>query len=168
MYIAGNLTSGDNVTTVLSLDPTKNQFTAIPGTNNLPGPVNALTVTNQVGDGFWAAGQGSDGTAYLQRYNGDQEWMPVDSALFGPGTDVRGIQVIQLSETHGSSDLVSDNEVQFTTLVPCRLPSSTASILSPSCLPPRVLMARPLMVACCRSLWRTLPSFLSKTVSHNL
>nr|A0A3G1DJF1.1 RecName: Full=Squalestatin S1 biosynthesis cluster protein L1; Flags: Precursor [Phoma sp. MF5453]AMY15056.1 hypothetical protein [Phoma sp. MF5453] len=110
MYISGNLTSGDNVTTILSFNPSNNQFTAIPGAINLPGPVNALTIANEDGSQFWAAGQGSDGTAYLQRYNGEQQWMPVDSALFGPGTDIRGIQVIQVSENHESSDLISDNE----------------------------------------------------------
>lgn len=110
MYIAGNLTSGDNVTTILSFNPSNNQFTALPGATNLPGPVHALTIASRDGDELWAAGQGSDGAAYLQRYNSEQKWIPVNSALFGPGTDIRGIQVIMVSENHESSDLIADNQ----------------------------------------------------------
>ncbi|KAH7408155.1 cortical protein marker for cell polarity-domain-containing protein [Phaeosphaeria sp. MPI-PUGE-AT-0046c] len=110
MYIAGNLTSGDNATNILSFNPSSNQFTALPGALNLPGPVNALTVANKGGDELWAAGQGSDGAAYLQRYNSDQKWIPVDSALFGPGTDIRGIQILMISENHDSSDLIAGDQ----------------------------------------------------------
>jgi hypothetical protein len=105
LYIAGNLTSGDNVTTILSFDSSNNQYTTLPGAVNLPGPVNALTIATNNGDELWAAGQGSDGAAYLQRFDGNK-WMPVDSGLFGQGTDVRGIQVLSLSESHERSDLI--------------------------------------------------------------
>ncbi|KAF1912618.1 cortical protein marker for cell polarity-domain-containing protein [Ampelomyces quisqualis] len=110
LYIAGNLTSGNNVTTILSFDASNNQFTTVPGANDLPGPVNALTIATGSGDELWAAGQGSDGTAYLQRYNSEQKWQPVNSALFGQGTDIRGIQVLSLSENHGESDLIDQRQ----------------------------------------------------------
>jgi hypothetical protein len=109
LYIAGNLTSGNNVTTILSYDSSNNQFTTIPGAINLPGPVNALTIATNAGDQLWAAGRGSDGAAYLQRYDGSK-WLPVDSKLFGSETDIRGIQVISLTDNHGSTDLIDGSQ----------------------------------------------------------
>jgi hypothetical protein len=109
LYIAGNLTSGANVTTILSYDSSNNQFATIPGAINLPGPVNALTIATNAGDQLWAAGLGSDGAAFLQRYDGSK-WLPVDSKLFGSETDIRGIQVISLSENHESTDLIDGSQ----------------------------------------------------------
>jgi hypothetical protein len=109
LLVAGNLTFGENKTTILQFDHTKNEFTEIPGANNLPGPVTALTVANRNGDQLWATGTNVDGTAYLQRFDGSK-WVSVDSSLFGSGTDIRGIQVLTLSEDHGSADLINRNE----------------------------------------------------------
>jgi hypothetical protein len=108
-YIAGNLTSGNNVTTILSYDASSNQFAMIPGASDLPGPVNALTIATNNGDELWAAGQDRDGVAYLQRFDG-QKWMPVDKALFGQGTDIRGIQVLSLSANHGKSNIIDQRQ----------------------------------------------------------
>ncbi|KAF1840404.1 uncharacterized protein K460DRAFT_381211 [Cucurbitaria berberidis CBS 394.84] len=105
LLIAGNLTSGDNRTTIMSYDSTKNQFATIAGAGDLPGPVTALTIATNSGDELWAAGQGSDGTAYLQRFDGGK-WMPVKDAMFGKDTDIRGIQVLSLSESHDTSDII--------------------------------------------------------------
>ncbi|OAL56111.1 hypothetical protein IQ07DRAFT_188828 [Pyrenochaeta sp. DS3sAY3a] len=105
LLIAGNLTSGQNTTTILSFDSSNNQFTVIPGASDLPGPVTALTIATDQGDELWAAGHGSDGVAYLQRFDGSK-WMPVDPAIFGQNTDIRGIQVLSLSEEHAESDLI--------------------------------------------------------------
>jgi len=109
LLVAGNLTFGENKTTILQFDHTKNEFTEIPGANNLPGPVTALTVANSNGDQLWATGTNVDGTAYLQRFD-SSKWVAVDSSLFGSGTDIRGIQVLSLSENHGSADLINRNE----------------------------------------------------------
>jgi hypothetical protein len=108
LYIAGNLTSGNNVTKILSFDSSNNQFTMFPDANNLPGPVQALTIADKEGKDLWAAGQGSDSAAYLQRYR-NNKWTSVDGKIFGQGTDIRGIQVLSLSKTHRSSDVIEDN-----------------------------------------------------------
>ncbi|KAH7086716.1 cortical protein marker for cell polarity-domain-containing protein [Paraphoma chrysanthemicola] len=109
LYIAGNLTSGNNVTTILSFDSSSNQFTAVPGASNLPGPVNALTIATGNGNELWAAGTATNGSAYLHRFDG-QNWMPVNSSLFDRDTDIRGIQVLSLSENHGSADLIDQGQ----------------------------------------------------------
>lgn len=109
LLIAGNVTSGDNETTILSYDSTASQFAVIPGASNLPGPVTALTIATDTGDQLWAAGQASDGTAYLQRFDGSK-WMPVNGAIFGQNSEIRGIQVLTLSENHGDSNMIDQNQ----------------------------------------------------------
>jgi hypothetical protein len=109
LLIAGNLTSGDNQTNILTYDSASNQFAVIPGASDLPGPVTALTIASSNGDELWAAGQGSDGTAYLQRFDGST-WTPVDQAMFGGDTNIRGIQVLSLSEDHDDSDIIDSNQ----------------------------------------------------------
>ncbi|KAF3001989.1 hypothetical protein E8E13_007942 [Curvularia kusanoi] len=109
LLVAGNLTYGDNKTTILSFDHTKNEFTEIAGANNLPGPVTALTVATREGDQLWATGTGANGAAYLQRFDGSK-WVSVDNSLFGAGTDIRGIQVLSLSESHGTADLIARDQ----------------------------------------------------------
>jgi hypothetical protein len=109
LLIAGNLTSGTNETKILTYDSSSRQFAVVPGANDLPGPVTALTIANSGGDQFWAAGTGSDGTAYLQRFDGTK-WVPADGSMFGETTDIRGIQVLTLSEDHGNSDIIDRNQ----------------------------------------------------------
>jgi hypothetical protein len=112
LLIAGNITSGNNQTKILTLtidSSDKVTFEVVPDASGLPGSVTALTIANSNGDQFWAAGQGSDGTAYLQRFDGSK-WMPADEAMFGDGTEIRGIQVLTLSEKHGDSKIIDNNQ----------------------------------------------------------
>ncbi|KAI4648886.1 uncharacterized protein J4E79_009958 [Alternaria viburni] len=109
LLIAGNLTSGTNQTKILTYDSSSRQFAVVPGANDLPGPVTALTIANRNGDQFWAAGTASDGTAFLQRFDGTK-WVPADGAMFGSSTEIRGIQVLSLSEDHGDSDIIDRNQ----------------------------------------------------------
>jgi hypothetical protein len=112
LLIAGNITSGSNQTKILTLTidaQDKPTFNVVSGASDLPGPVTALTIANSNGDQFWAAGQGSDGTAYLQRFDGNK-WVPADEAMFGDATEIRGIQVLTLSEDHGDSKIIDNNQ----------------------------------------------------------
>jgi len=109
LLIVGNLTSGNNQTKIMTFDSTNNQFAEIPGASGLPGPVTALTIANREGDQFWAAGQSSDGKTFLQRFDGSK-WVPADESMFGRQTDIRGIQVLTLSEDHASSNIIDPNQ----------------------------------------------------------
>jgi hypothetical protein len=109
LLIAGNLTSGNNHTKILTFDSTNSQYAVIPGANDLPGPVTALTIANRDGDQFWAAGQASDGSTYLHRFDG-AKWIPADKSMFGIATDIRGIQVLSLSENHGDSQIIDQDQ----------------------------------------------------------
>lgn len=109
LLVAGNLTFGENRTTILLFDQSANRFTEISGANDLPGPVTALTVATNDGKELWATGNSTDGTAYLQRFDGSK-WNPVDKALFGANTDIRGIQVLPLSDNHAQSDIIDRDQ----------------------------------------------------------
>ena len=84
-------------------------FAVVAGASDLPGPVTALTIATDKGDEIWAAGQSSDGTAYLQRFDGGK-WMPVNETMFDKGTEIRGIQVVSLSEHHGDSKIIDKGQ----------------------------------------------------------
>lgn len=109
LLIAGNVTSGNNQTRILSYDSSSSQFAMVAGADRLPGPVSSMTIATNSGAELWAAGQGSDGAAYLQRFDG-QKWTSVDTAIFGRNTDIRGIQVLSLSESHGSSSIIDQSQ----------------------------------------------------------
>jgi hypothetical protein len=104
VLISGNLTVGNNQTRIFSYDSTTNQFESVPGANDLPGPVTVLSPANADSSQIWAAGEASDGSAFLQRFDGTK-WIPVKDQ-FAEGTIIRGIQVLQLSEPHSKSDLL--------------------------------------------------------------
>ncbi|KAF1946330.1 hypothetical protein EJ02DRAFT_462666 [Clathrospora elynae] len=109
LLIAGNVTSGDNKTMILTYDSVNSQFAVVPGASDLPGPVTALTIANSDGNEFWAAGLGSDGTAYLQRFDGSK-WTSVKESIFGADTSIRGIQVLSLSGDHGKSSIINQDQ----------------------------------------------------------
>lgn len=105
LLIAGNLTSGNNETKILTFDSQNGAFAVVPGASELPGPVTALTIANSAGDQFWAAGQADDGSTYLQRFEGSK-WLPADKSIFGANTNIRGIQVLSLSQSHNTSQII--------------------------------------------------------------
>lgn len=110
LLIAGNITSGNNQTKIVSFDSATNQYEEFSNSASLPGPVTALSPANRQATEFWASGQAEDGSAYLQRFNG-KEWVPVND-MFEPGTEIRSIQVLQLSEDgkHDESPLIDRSQ----------------------------------------------------------
>ncbi|KAF2013329.1 hypothetical protein BU24DRAFT_235032 [Aaosphaeria arxii CBS 175.79] len=108
LLIAGNLTEGNNQTKILQYDSSKSEFKEFANSRDLPGPVTALTIGNADGTQVWASGQNDDGTAYLQRFDGDK-WLPVTDQ-FGQGTEIRGLQVVALSTQHDRSDFIDRNQ----------------------------------------------------------
>jgi hypothetical protein len=108
ILIAGNLTSGTNQTKIMSYDASNNQFEEFTGSRELPGPVTALCPANSDVSQVWASGSTSDGSAYLQRFDGNK-WMAVND-MFEPGTSIRGLQVLSLSQDHEKSDLIDNGQ----------------------------------------------------------
>ncbi|KAF2663019.1 hypothetical protein K491DRAFT_12527 [Lophiostoma macrostomum CBS 122681] len=108
ILIAGNLTSGSNQTKIMSYDASNNQFEEFTGSRDLPGPVTALCPANSDVSQIWASGSASDGSAYLQRFDGNK-WVAIND-MFQPGTNIRGLQVLSLSQDHAKSNVIDNGQ----------------------------------------------------------
>lgn len=108
LVLAGNLTIGQNATTMATYDPEKSQFQSFNGADAIPGPVTALCAANKQGTQFWVAGQANNGSAFLERYDGS-EWQSAGSTL-GAGSTILGIQVFTLQDNHDDTDLLEQDQ----------------------------------------------------------
>ena len=112
LFIAGSLTVGGNKTNMATYDSKKQTFTQYTKAS-LPGAISALTPASSSYDEFWAAGIASNNdSAYLSKYS-DDSWVGVGG--FGPGTVIRGLQILSLTSGHGSTDLIPSNDVLMVT-----------------------------------------------------
>lgn len=109
LIIGGNLTVGGSATTMATYDAQQHSFTAFNGANNVPGPVTALCPANDAGSQFWVAGVSANGSAFLEKYDGSN-WISAGHTL-GAGTVIRGLQIFSVSRNHGSTNLVSQDQV---------------------------------------------------------
>jgi hypothetical protein len=113
LIIAGNLTVGGNATTMVSYDAKKEVFSEFTGASALPGPITALAPADSSYDQFWAAGLATNnGSSYLSKYD-NNAWTAVSG--LEAGTEIRGLQVLMLSDNHDSADLMPNNEVLMLT-----------------------------------------------------
>lgn len=109
LIIGGNLTVGGSATTMATYNVQQRTFTEFSGASNVPGPVTALCPANDAGSQFWVAGVSTNGSAFLEKYDGSQ-WIPAGSTL-GPGTTIRGLQIFSVTRNHASNNLVSPGQV---------------------------------------------------------
>ncbi|KAF2482561.1 cortical protein marker for cell polarity-domain-containing protein [Neohortaea acidophila] len=107
LIIAGDLTINGAATKMASYDSKKQTFTAFTNAASLPGQITALTTASSNFDSFWAAGVASNNnSAYLSLYqNGG--WTAVGG--LGKDTIIRGLQVMELTNSHSSTALVPSN-----------------------------------------------------------
>ena len=104
LLAGGNLTVSGVATSLATYDAKKSKWSALDdASNNVPGPVTALTPANNDGSQFWIAGKNTNGSAYLMKYDGKFASIGDD---FGVETTIRGLSMMKLSEDHDSNDLV--------------------------------------------------------------
>ena len=114
MIVAGNITANNTATSVVGYNSKNNVFeTSIPGADTLPGAVTALCAGSSDGSQFWVAGQGSNGSAFIEKYDGKQ-FQPVGQ-LLGEGSVIRGLQIFMLTKDHGGASLLSDRQALLVT-----------------------------------------------------
>jgi Cortical protein marker for cell polarity len=110
---AGNLTFNDTLTYIATYDTKANTWTAFPGASKLPGPITAITPANADASQLFVAGASTDGTAFLQRYDG-KKWTSIGDAL-GTATTIRGIQVLTLTKEHGATEFLDNDQTLLLT-----------------------------------------------------
>lgn len=113
LIVGGSLLiSGGNVS-LATFDAKAQTWSAFSGANQIPGPVTTLTAANSDATELWVAGTAINGSAFLMKYVSGT-WHSVGDML-GPGTNIRGLQVMQLSKSHASSILISESETLMVT-----------------------------------------------------
>ena len=114
LLAGGNLTVSNNATSLATYDITKSQWTAVSGAaENVPGPITALAPANNDASSFWVAGQSTNNSAFLVKYDG-KSYTPVADGL-GPQTTIQGLSVLQLTKGHTQNDLVPNNMILLVT-----------------------------------------------------
>ena len=104
LLVGGELSIGGRNTSLVLYDVASQNWTIAAGAEEIPGPVTAISAASSDGKLLWAAGTATNGTAFLMKFDGSA-WSSVGDRL-GSGTNIRGLQILSLSENHDSSDLV--------------------------------------------------------------
>ena len=110
LIIAGDLTINGAKTKMATYDSkAKNNkiFTPFSEAASLPGQITALTPASGDFNQFWAAGVASNNnSAYLALYQSNK-WTPVGG--LGDDTVIRGLQMLDLTNSHSSTKLIPSN-----------------------------------------------------------
>lgn len=107
LVVTGNLTVSGNNTALATYEPDDQKWTAL-SMPQLPGPVTAFAPATMDVSKWWAAGKNSDGSIFLGQYDG-QNYHPINDA-FTSNTNIRGLQVIGLTEQHQLSDVLDRDQ----------------------------------------------------------
>lgn len=113
LVVGGNLTLNGSATTMAMYDSKVRAWSTLPGGDQVPGPVTALSAADDTMSQFWVAGASTNGSAFLMKYDGSK-WQSVGDTL-GTTTRIRGIQVLSLSEDHEENDLVDQDQTLLIT-----------------------------------------------------
>jgi hypothetical protein len=115
LLAAGNLTVGGNQTMLASFNPETQEWSDITAgsSTKVAGPITTLGLARQDGSRFWIAGKTPAGIAFLMYYDGS-DFRPVDS-IFGERTTIEGLEVLALSENHGRTDFLENNQMLLVT-----------------------------------------------------
>ena len=105
ILVGGNLTVGGNATTLSTYNAKSLAWSMVAGSSQVPGPVTALTSANSDASEYWVSGIASNGSSYLMKYDGSN--FQSVGAIFGTPTTIRGLQMLQLSQSHSDNNLVN-------------------------------------------------------------
>ena len=108
LLAAGSLTVGGSKTSLATYDAKQQNWTAI-SSSQIPGPVTAFAPANQELHSMWVAGTALNGSTFLMEIDGNN-YRPVGD-VFATGTTIRGLQVLSLTHSHGSTPMLDNNQV---------------------------------------------------------
>ncbi|KAG6120332.1 hypothetical protein E4U13_006702 [Claviceps humidiphila] len=95
-------------------DASKQAWSAYPGADSIPGPVQVMTPASSDGSQVWIAGKSAqDGSVYLMKHDGNK-WMTAKETLPAK-TILRSLQVFSLTKKHERTDLVEEDQVLMMT-----------------------------------------------------
>lgn len=115
LVVAGDLKANSTEKRYLATYDAKQQtWSAFPGAESIPGPVQVMTAGSRDGNQVWVAGKSAkDGSVFLMKYDGRQ-WLTVNGTL--PAiTILRSLQVFSLTKNHASTQLLGENQALMIT-----------------------------------------------------
>ncbi|KAF5125337.1 Bud site selection protein RAX2 [Metarhizium anisopliae] len=115
LVVAGDLQANSTEKRYLATYDAKQQtWSAFPGAESIPGPVQVMTAGSRDGNQVWIAGKSAkDGSVFLMKYDGSQ-WLTVNGTL--PAiTILRSLQVFSLTKSHASTQLLGENQALMMT-----------------------------------------------------
>lgn len=114
LLVGGNLTIGNNVTTLANYDASKSVWSSIGAASTIPGFVTAIARANQEASTFWVAGKANNGSAFLMKYDGSSSFNAVGD-VFGKDTTIQGVSVLNVNTNHDKSGLVDSGMIVLIT-----------------------------------------------------
>ena len=139
LLAGGNLSINGNETAVASYDTKKQVWSSSTALSAVPGPVTAMTPATSDASKIWVSGTATNGSVYLVNIDGSTQRSVGN--VFGSATDIRAIQVLETTKSHGSSDYLSSNQVLLLTGL-LELPSfgnASAAIFNGTTIEPFIL-----------------------------
>ena len=109
LIAAGNLSVAGNASAVVSYDVKRQTWSSSIPLSAVPGPVRAMTAASNNAANYWISGISSNGSTYIMNVNGRN--MRTIGETLGENTNVRGLQILDLTKNHDDSDLLANNQV---------------------------------------------------------
>ena len=141
LIAAGNFSVGGNQTMLATYDTQQQAWSSMDGasSNALPGPVTAFGPAAEDISQFWIAGQGSNGSSFVVKYDGSQFRAIGD--VFSQQTEILSLQVLGLDQNHGSTGFLDDDQILLITgrLVIPGFGNASAAVYNGTTLTPFIL-----------------------------
>ncbi|KAG5917384.1 hypothetical protein E4U42_007258 [Claviceps africana] len=108
------LANGTEKRYLATYDASRETWSAFPGADGIPGPVQVMTPASSDVSQVWIAGKSAkDGSVYLMKHDGSK-WLTANKTL-PASTTLRSLQVFSLTKNHDKSDLMEENQVLMMT-----------------------------------------------------
>lgn len=109
LAVGGSLTVNGSADTPLATYNTETQaWDTYPGSDEIPGTVDAMTLGSSDGKQLWIAGHADDDSTFIMKYDGSKWLTAPDDVL--PESIIRSMQVFSLTEKHDSTDLLPERQ----------------------------------------------------------
>ncbi|KAL8943748.1 MAG: hypothetical protein Q9216_000854 [Gyalolechia sp. 2 TL-2023] len=116
LLAGGNISVNGNATTLANYNTRESQWTPLDdAATAVPGPVTALTAANDDASQFWVAGQSTNGSAFLLKYDGSRFQTIGDNGMLGDRTKIQGLSMLSLNDDHDRNDLVPQGMILLVT-----------------------------------------------------
>ncbi|KAK7744899.1 hypothetical protein SLS53_003132 [Cytospora paraplurivora] len=106
LVAGGNFSLGSSTSYLVSFTSGAQSWNGYSGAADLPGPVDIIVSGSSDGKQIWVSGTATNGSTFLMKYDGSN-WKSAGQP-FESGTAIRSLQMLSLTDSKGSSDLLDD------------------------------------------------------------